>query len=80
MQLFVKMKPYIILERILQKNEENSQIMRRFITETAEGKQNVFWKLGLILNHDIKLTLMDKDMKFDDYIGEVIVNKEILNI
>lgn len=69
MELFVKMNPYLVVDSL---NQEKmlTRAYKRWRTDISEGKNNLFWKIGLLFDNDIKLTFFDKDFKFDDYIGE----------
>jgi hypothetical protein len=40
-----------------------------FKTETAIGRNKLFWKIDLIESSPIKIILKDKDLIFDDLIG-----------
>lgn len=82
MEMFVKMNPYVVIDQIITKDEGSSNIMREggesnftqgtttWRTETSQGKTNLFWKIGLIFRHSLSVSLYDKDIKLDDFIGQ----------
>lgn len=46
-----------------------------YITDLGLGRQKIFWNVHLIIDDDINLIVKDKDMFFDDLIGNAIIDK-----
>jgi hypothetical protein len=66
-EYFVKMKPYIEVETL------NKEKWPLYISDFGLGKENIFWKLNIITEHPLNFIFKDKDMFFDDLIGNAIL-------
>lgn len=75
------MEPYVVMDilsnsfnqKYLKSLNAMKDIRRSYVTETGQGKNNLFWKVGLIVDGNVKLSVLDRDLKYDDEVGEVII-------
>ena len=67
-EYFVKMKPFIEMETL------NKDKWPLFLSDFGLGKENIFWKLNLITDQEINFIFKDKDMFFDDLIGNAVLS------
>lgn len=66
-EYFVKMTPYVEIDTY------NQERWPCYISELGLGRENIYWKLGLITEHPINFIIKDKDMFFDDLIGNAVL-------
>ena len=44
-----------------------------YISDFGLGKENIYWKLNLVTEHEVNFIFKDKDMFFDDLIGNAVL-------
>lgn len=66
-QYFVKMKPYVEIET------SNQERWPLYISDFGLGKENIYWKLNIISADMLNFIVKDKDMFFDDLIGNALL-------
>jgi len=60
------MKPFVEIES---QNEKTY----KYVSELGLGKEKIYWKLNIISSKMLNFTIKDKDMFFDDLIGNAIL-------
>lgn len=61
------MKPFVEIET---SNQERWPI---YVSEFGLGKENIYWKLNIISADMLNFIVKDKDMFFDDLIGNALL-------
>jgi len=44
-----------------------------YISDLGLGRESIFWKMNIITEHSLNFTFKDKDMFFDDLIGNAVL-------
>lgn len=60
------MKPFLEIQA------QNEKLFR-YISDIGLGKEKIYWKLNIISDKMLNFTIKDKDMFFDDLIGNAIL-------